>query len=409
MEPLEQKLTDLSTEVKSFATKAKEEITNLGAVTTETKTALDAIRSQMTAQQTQLDAIDAKSQNRHVTGPEYKTLGMMMTEHPDLLAAKSNEFVSRKPINMSFSASAFGTKASTDAITIGAVGTGTSGVQMPVRLPGMVALPKQALRIRDVMTEVMQNTGNSFDYIKQATRSLVASPQVEMSPKSQSNITWSSQIGNIRTIAHWMQISKQALADIPWARAQVDEELTYGLKLKEEAEILSGDGTNEHLNGILTQATAFDTSLLSASAGFQRIDILRWAKLQARLAGLATYAPSAFVLHPTDMARLETTKSNYGEYILGEPKSGTPITMVWGLPVVESDSIASGTFLTGSFDNGAVLIDRQQLTIEISFEHNVNFTTNAASILAEERLGLAVKVPGAFVKGSFSTSPATQS
>ena len=41
MEPLEQKLTELSTEVKAFAAKAQEEVKNLGAVQTETKTAVN--------------------------------------------------------------------------------------------------------------------------------------------------------------------------------------------------------------------------------------------------------------------------------------------------------------------------------------------------------------------------------
>ncbi len=207
-----------------------------------------------------------------------------------------------------------------------------------------------------------------------------------------------------------MDVSKQCLADIPGMRRLIDEDLTYGLKVKEEAEILTSDGSGVHLGaplgGIVTQATAFDTSLLVASDGWERMDILRLAKLQARLAGLATYPPSAFVLNPTDLARIELTKDTTGRYLVGDPITGTPINYIWGLPVVESDSITAGTFLVGAFLNGAVLIDRQEVTIDISYEHNLNYTTNMATILCEERLGLAVIKPTSFVAGSFSTSPA---
>jgi HK97 family phage major capsid protein len=266
-------------------------------------------------------------------------------------------------------------------------------------------MAQQELRVRDLMTVANQGTGFSFDWLRQKTRTNVASPQVEASAKSESTYDYETVSGTIRTIAHFLNVSKQALSDLPWLRTQLDSELMYGLKLKEESEILAGSGVGVHLSGIITQATAFDTSLLIAAAGWTRIDVLRMAKLQARLAGLATYAPSGIVLHPTDMARIESTKDTTGLYIVGDPTTGQMVKFVWGLPVVESDSITSGTFLVGAFNTGATLIDREQAGVEISFEHSSNFTSNLATILCEERIGLAVRVPTAFITGSFTTSP----
>src|SRR5450755_1127743 len=113
--------------------------------------------------------------------------------------------------------------------------------------------------------------------------------------------------GAISTIAHFTNVSRQALDDIPWMRTAIDDELMYGLLLKEEQEILAGSGTGHNLNGLITQATAYNTGLTVAAD--TKLDILRHAKLQARLAGLATYAPSAFVLHPTDVATIELIKT----------------------------------------------------------------------------------------------------
>ena len=61
-------------------------------------------------------------------------------------------------------------------------------------------------------------------------------------------------------------------------RTVIDSELMYGLLLKEEAEILSGDGTGQHLNGLITQATAYNTGLNVGSD--QRLDQLRHASFK---------------------------------------------------------------------------------------------------------------------------------
>lgn len=406
MEPLEQKLTDLNSELKSFTAKAQEDIRSFGAVATETKTALDTIRTQMTAMQSQLDAVDAKTQVRHVDAPEQKTIGDMVIGSAEFAEAKKADFISKKPLYMVFEQSAFPLSLKTD-ITETNIGSATTGVLVQQRIPGVFVMPQQALRIRDVM-RVFPATGSSFDYVYESTHTNVASPQTEGSAKSQSYYNWSSASGSIRTIAHYVNVSRQALSDIPWLRGQIDANLIYGLKVKEESEILSGDGTGVHLSGIITGATAFDTSYLNDTAGWTRLDILRWGKLQARLAGLATYAPSAFVIHPTDLTKIETTKDTTGLYIVGDPKTGTEVKFIWGLPVVESDSITAGTFLVGAFNTAAYLMDRQAVSVEISYEHSDNFTKNLASILAEERIGLAITKATAFITGSLATtSPAS--
>jgi HK97 family phage major capsid protein len=197
------------------------------------------------------------------------------------------------------------------------------------------------------------------------------------------------------------------LDDNDWLRDAINSELLYGLMLVEEREILAGDGTGQHVKGLITQATAYNTAL--NVSGDTKLDVLRHAKLQSRLIGLGTAEPDAFVLSPTDMQKIELIKDEYGgankgRYIIGDPSQGTGIKYLWNLPVVESDSIATGTFLVGPFAAGATLVDRMQAMVEISYEHASNFTNNVATLLAEERVGLAVRRPDTFITGSL---PAT--
>jgi HK97 family phage major capsid protein len=409
MELIEQKLNELTTEArgamagfKEAIAKQNEEIKNIGVVSAETKALLEAKGARLDKIQTQLDAISAASQERLVQTQEEKTLGDLYLESEEFKAAKEHNFRHRKSITVPFKRGAFPTEAKA-TISNSGLGAGTAGIAMPVSLVGTpLMIAQQELRIRNIMRSRALTTGNTYYWMKQSTRTNAASPQIEAAAKAESTYAWDTASDDVKTIAHFANVTRQALDDLPWMRRTIDSELLYGLLLKEEEEILAGSGAGEHLNGLITQATAYDTGL--NQSGDTKLDKLRHAKLQARLAGLATYAPSAIVVHPTDMHTIELIKdqaSNVGNYVVGDPKIGTAIKMVWGLPVVESDSISAGTFLVGAFSTAAELIDRMEATIDISFEHANNFTENKATILAEERIGLAVMRPTAFIYGSY--------
>jgi HK97 family phage major capsid protein len=407
MDAIETKLTELVAEQTKFIAKADEEFKTLGQSKTDTLTALEGIRAKLDEVQKQADAIDLKMNVSRFSGEgaEVKSVGEQFIESDVMKEQKANGFLGLRSKDGRIRVGMPHLFQRKTNITTGGIGTGTTGVQMPFRLPGITGLPMQELRIRDLMTVREMTTGNSFDYVRMNGRTNNASPQVEAATKSESTFTWTSLSDTVKTIAHFTNVSRQAIDDIPWLQATVNGELMYGLKLKEEAEILSGDGTGQHLNGLIHQATAYNTGL--NVSGDQQLDELRHAKLQARLAGLGTFAPDGIVLNPTDMEKIELIKTeeggtNKGRYIIGDPSSGPVVKLVWGLPVVESDSMPAGNFLVGSFGVGAELIDRMQALIEISYEHASNFTANLATILCEERLGLAVRRPESFIYGTFA-------
>lgn len=62
-----------------------------------------------------------------------------------------------------------------------------------------------------------------------------------------------------------------------------------------------------------------------------------------------------------------------------------------------------GDFLTGAFKLGAQLFDRWDARVEVGYV-NDDFTKNLVTILAEERLALAVYRPEAFITGDFAAA-----
>lgn len=336
--------------------------------------------------------------------PEVKSVGQIVVEDSDLAQWRKDGWGGKKikvriPVERFFPP-ADGIEGKS-IISVGGLGSATSGVVGFDRLPGIVNIPRQELRIRDIMT-VRTTTAPQVDYLKQLAVTNGASPQVEGEAKAESTITYETATAPVRTLAHWMQVTTQALDDIPGLRADIDSELMYGLKKVEEAQILAGSGAGVNINGIITQATAYDSGTYNV-ANDTPIDKIRHAILQVRL----TLVPcEGIVLNPRDMHNIELVKdgdiANFGRYIVGDPRTGPVVMFLWGKPVVESDSIAYQQFVVGPFRTGAMIVDRQGAVIDISFEHGTNFTENEATIRAEERLALVVKRPASFIEGSLA-------
>ncbi len=270
----------------------------------------------------------------------------------------------------------------------------------PDRLPGIDTAPKQRLFIRDLIAPGT-TASNTIYWVQQTGFTNNAAAVEENTTKPYSNIEFAEKITPVRTIAHLFKASKQILDDFSQLQSQVDAEMRFGLKYVEEQEILFGDGTGAHLEGIIPQASAF-------AAAFQvdnqnGIDDLRLAMLQAQL---ARFPASGHVLHFIDWAKIELTKDTLGRYILANPAALTGPTL-WGLPVVATEATAfQGKFLTGAFSAGAQIFDREETNVVISTENADDFEKNMITIRCEERLALAVKRPEAFVYGSF-TVPAS--
>ena len=126
--------------------------------------------------------------------------------------------------------------------------------------------------------------------------------------------------------------------------------------------------------------------------------MLRLALLQAEL---AEYPSTGIVLHPADWTAIELLKDDNGAYIFANPQSLAQPGL-WGRPVVTTQAMTFDQFLVGAFRLGAQVFDRQQATITIATENEDDFLTNLVTILAEERLALAVYRPEAFVKGDMT-------
>lgn len=264
------------------------------------------------------------------------------------------------------------------------------------RVPGIIAAPDRAMTIRDLLMPG-NTSSNNVEYVKETGYTNNADVVSEGATKPYSDITFELENAPVRTIAHLFKASRQILDDAQGLRSYIDGRARYGLQFKEELQLLKGDGTGQNIEGIIPQASAFAPAF--NVTGETAIDRLRLAVLQVVL---AEYPATGFVLNPVDWARIETTKDNEGRYIVGQPQTGTQPRM-WNLPVVQTQAMDSGEFLTGAFNMAAQIFDRMEIEVLLSSENVDDFEKNMFSIRAEERLALAVYRPEAFVTGEIDT------
>lgn len=259
-------------------------------------------------------------------------------------------------------------------------------------------LPRRRLTVRDLLP-VVQVTGNSVEYPKVSGSTNNAATVAEGATKPQSDMQFDLVNVPIRTLAHWMLASRQILDDAPQLQGIVDSELRYGLAYVEDNQLLNGAGTGTDLNGIYTQATGFAAGT-NTTTNPNMIDVILFAILQGALNDLP---PTGAVMHPSDWTRIRGIKNADGEYLLGPPGADV-VPNLFGVPIVPTKAMTAGNFLVGDFEGSATLYDRWQARVEVSTEDSDNFRKNLVTILAEERIGLAVKQSTGFIKGGFAAA-----
>ncbi|MDI3356991.1 phage major capsid protein [Pseudomonas sp. UYIF39] len=374
-------------EIKAFAEKANKEIKEHGTMLTETKTILDGLVKDGLALQDRFQDIEQKLARRFAANDptEQKSVGEQLSESDDYQALTTKgRGIAR--LNL---------KAVTN-ITSATTGTGGVGVGIqPTRVAGIITDPERQFTIRDLIMPG-RTASNAVEFVQETGFQNMAAPQAgEGALKAQSDLSFGMVTTTVKTIAHWFKASKQVLSDIPLLQSYINGRAIYGLKYKEEEQILAGDGTGQNLLGLIPQASTFNEAL--RKAGDTKIDTLRRAILQVRV---AEYRASAIALNPVDWADIELTKDSTGSYIWVNVQEGG-VQRLWKLPVVDSNAVPEGEFLVGAMNIAAQVFDREDAAVEVSTEDGDNFRTNMVTIRAEERLALAVYRPESFVHGEF--------
>ena len=184
------------------------------------------------------------------------------------------------------------------------------------------------------------------------------------------------------TLAHWIQITRQALEDATYIRSVIEGKLRRGVTL----------AIVDQIQAAITAATL---PVATVPVGGNLIDAIRVGVGTVQSNG---YNPNAVLLNPADWAALDIA-------VMGGTLNGPTVgTNFWGLTPIASTLQAAGTATVGDFKSGVVWFDRNVSSVFISDSHADLFIKNTLVILAETRGKAAVPEPNAMCECSVSAT-----
>lgn len=214
--------------------------------------------------------------------------------------------------------------------------------------------------------------------------------------KPSSTITFTPVQFPVATIAHHITVHRQVLEDEPRLRSFIEGRMVDGVMYREDTEFLFGTGGAEKITGI------FNTTGVQTYSGLWSDKKSVQVRRSATQAYLAEYEPSGVVVNPTDFEEIEVEETNDGAFRVAVSVAIGAEKRLWRLNVVETTAMTAGSFLVGAFGMGAMVYDREMVSVQASTEHATNFTQNLVTILCEERVALEVSRPESFVAGTFT-------
>lgn len=263
------------------------------------------------------------------------------------------------------------------------------------QIPGVVPGAFLPLNVYRSLPQYRTST-DTVTLMREASFTNNARGQTEGQEKAQSAITFNKYNVPVETIAHWLKVSKQLIADAPAVVSYIENRLRFGVEAKVDDQLMNGDGTSPNLMGLLDTG---NYTVYTPASGDNLIDAINKAKYQLWAIG---YVADTVYVNPADWGAMEIARegAGTGQYLYGAPGTISGVNP-FGIRVVITPRIAAGTFLVGQVSVAASVWNRSGATIEMGYEDN-DFTSNLVTILAEVRLGLGIPVPAAMLGGEFT-------
>ncbi len=285
----------------------------------------------------------------------------------------------------------------------------------PNRLPGVVSGTPFPLRVRAVLTNGRTNSA-TIEFVRKLPTTNNAAEVAEATTvagataKPESAVDLEVVSTNVKTIAHWIPVTRQMLEDAAQVQTFIEAELLLGLEKREDTQLVNGNGSGANLRGILntTGIQTLDDAALATNpmpADFNQLDLIRRAITMGRVTGESS--PNFVFAHPDDVEVWDTLKDGDGNYLLrsGGPEAGG-VRSIWGTTIVETLAVSAGNALVGD-GRYAIVLDKMDGQIFVTDSHSDWFTKNLLAILAESRLALAVTLPAAFIDVDLAAANAT--
>jgi HK97 family phage major capsid protein len=282
-----------------------------------------------------------------------------------------------------------------------------SGGNVPVeqRIAGFNTIASRQVRFLDIIGRGAASS-NIISWVYQANKDGAAGATAEGATKNLIDFDLVVASESVVKMTAYIKVSTEMLSDVDFIETEINNELMRELMKVIETGAYSGAGTTGLLHGVKTTATAFAAgSFALAIDNANQVDVLAVAANQIAIADQS--APTAILMHPTDVTKLKVAKvsSTDKRYIERLQMISGSLTMD-GIPIIPTTLVTVGEYLIGDFSK-ATLYEKEAVNVVMGYDGN-DFTKNLQTIRAEWRGAVVVKNNDrtAFVKGVFATDMA---
>ena len=277
--------------------------------------------------------------------------------------------------------------------------TSGSTTAFPDQKPGIIAGSFVPLTVRAALTSIPV-TSNQVNTLRELAWTNSAAEVSQGAAKNESDITFENYDVSIKTVAHWIKISNQLMADAPAVVAYIDTRLRDGLAQRVDNQLINGNGTSPNISGLTDSGNYTAYTPTSDDNLIDAINRLKWAMWAAG------EMADVVIVNPADWGAMERTRETAnggsGSYLYGMPGFSAGMNP-FGMRVVVTPYLAAGKIIMGSLNRSAMIYNRSGAVIEMGFV-NDDFTNNLCTLRAEERLALACERPAGIRYGNFTTT-----
>lgn len=209
-------------------------------------------------------------------------------------------------------------------------------------------------------------------------------------------------------LAALTKVTDEMIEDYGFIADYINSQLVYELSVVEEQQLLNGDGVGNNLTGLLKREGLQVHNIESTNTAEQFDGLFRAIQKVPQQTNLVA---DALMINPVDYIGLRLAKDGNGQYIAGGPFQGQygnggvlVNPPVWGLRTVDTNAVPQGSYALGAFRQGATVLRKGGVRVDATNLNDKDFEHNLVTLRAEERLGLMVPLPAAFVTGTFGVA-----
>lgn len=275
-----------------------------------------------------------------------------------------------------------------------------SGTVSPFYYPGIIAPPTRTPLVADLFAQ-----GSTSSNLVRLVRETFTSADASTSDVGGHGVTATAE-GTaygavqlevspvdfpVRDITGLLPVSEDILTDVPAISSYLSTRLSQFVQLAEESELVSGNGTGNHLEGLLSLSnTTVDTQ-----AGWDLDTAVM--RLMARTYQRSFMDPQFVIMNPHIWARYVTLRTNLnggqGQFLAGVPNTAATRT-IWGLPITVTPVVPNETIIIGN-SAAAMVFRNGGLRVESSTGYGNFFGEGLVAIRGKVRTSFAALRPQA--------------